>query len=183
MTPPCPPINWSPNSGQFVDEVSSGPLDAIFISYHYIISALSQVALCFLGQLGAVMYLHLRPWWTPVDPANPEQEITVNFDTTTIFVISAFQYISIATVFSSGPPFRAPLYKNQLYSLALLLLSATTILLVLNPIPVLSNFFSLLLPFPAEPDALPFQWMLLIFIMVTCQIQLLTHHCPTIVIL
>ena len=133
---------------------------------------MSQVALCFLGQLGAIMYLHLRPWWTPVDPANPEQEITVNFDTTTVFVVSAFQYISIATVFSSGPPFRAPLYKNRLYSLALLLLSVSTVLLVLNIIPAFSNFFALLLPFPGEPGVLPFQWMLLMFIGVSCQL----HH-------
>ena len=131
----------------------------------------SQVALCFIGQLGSIIYLHLRPWWTPVDPVNPEQEITVNYDTTTVFVISAFQYISIATVFSSGPPFRAPLYKNRLYSLALLLLSVTTILLVLNPIPAFSSFFSLLLPFPVEPGVLPFQWMLLVFIVVSCQLH------------
>ena len=116
------------------------------------------------------MYLHLRPWWSPVDPANPEQEITVNFDTTTVFVVSAFQYISIATVFSSGPPFRAPLYKNRLYSLALLLLSVSTVLLVLNIIPAFSNFFALLLPFPGEPGQLPFQWMLLIFIGVGWQL-------------
>ena len=113
------------------------------------------------------MYLHLRPWWTPVDPANPEQEITVNFDTTTVFVVSAFQYISIATVFSSGPPFRAPLYKNRLYSLALLLLSATTVILLLNIIPALSTFFSLLVPFPTEKNILPFKWMLLMFIIVS----------------
>ena len=113
------------------------------------------------------MYLHLRPWWTPVDPANPEQEITVNFDTTTVFVVSAFQYISIATVFSNGPPFRAPLYKNRLYSLALLLLSATTVILLLNIIPALSTFFSLLVPFPTEKNILPFKWMLLMFIIVS----------------
>ena len=113
------------------------------------------------------MYLHLRPWWTPVDPANPEQEITVNFDTTTVFVVSAFQYISIATVFSNGPPFRAPLYKNRLYSLALLMLSSTTVILLLNIIPALSTFFSLLVPFPNEQNILPFKWMLLMFIIVS----------------
>ena len=118
------------------------------------------------------MYLHLRPWWTPVDPANPEQEITVNFDTTTVFVVSAFQYISIATVFSNGPPFRAPLYKNRLYSLALLLLSATTVILLLNIIPALSTFFSLLVPFPTEKNILPFKWMLLMFIIVSVALSM-----------
>ena len=122
------------------------------------------------------MYLHLRPWWTPVDPANPEQEITVNFDTTTVFAISAFQYISIATVFSSGPPFRAPLYKNRLYSLALLLLSVSTVLLLLNIIPAFSTFFSLLLPFPSEPGVLPFQWMLLVFIVVSCELHITSYR-------
>merc|ERR1719270_1449435 len=29
-------------------------------------SILAQVVLCFLGQFGSMMYLHLRPWWTPV---------------------------------------------------------------------------------------------------------------------
>ena len=119
-----------------------------------------------------MMYLHLRPWWTPVDPANPEQEITVNFDTTTVFVVSAFQYISIATVFSNGPPFRAPLYKNRLYSLALLLLSATTVILLLNIIPALSTFFSLLVPFPTEKNILPFKWMLLMFIIVSVALSM-----------
>ena len=100
----------------------------------------------------------------------------MNYDTTTVFVVSAFQYISIATVFSSGPPFRAPLYMNRLYSLALLLLSVTTILLVLDPIPAFSSFFSLLLPFPGEPGVLPFQWMILVFIVVTCQLLRTTSY-------
>merc|ERR1719158_863803 len=79
-----------------LDKLSSQRPPGSLVTGPTLASILAQVALCFLGQLGSIMYLHLRPWWSPVDPINPEQEITVNYDTTTVFVVSAFQYISIA---------------------------------------------------------------------------------------
>ena len=41
------PFNWSPNSGQFVDEVSRGPLDAILILEDIPVCVLAEFLLVF----------------------------------------------------------------------------------------------------------------------------------------
>ena len=42
-----------------------------------------------------------------------------SWETTTVFVISSFQYIAVAFCFSQGPPFRKAIYTNGEYCLYL----------------------------------------------------------------
>ena len=57
--------------------------------------------------------------------------------------MSTYQYLSLATVFSRGPPYRQPLYTNYLYLVSLLILSLFSALLAIYPLPALANFFEL----------------------------------------
>merc|ERR1711911_291075 len=123
------------------------------------------------GQLTAVEYLRAQSWsnqtspsswdndtdnngffsWdngTDIDTEDMVGENVVNFLTTVVFTVSCYQYLSVATVFSKGAPYRKPFYTNRLYTLALCSLGAFTALLYLNfpPLSFLTDFFQLLVP-------------------------------------
>ena len=115
------------------------------------------------GQLTAVEYLQAQPWsnqssWdqnvseifsehTEADTGESEENV-VNFLTTVVFTVSSYQYLSVAAVFSRGPPYRKPFYTNILFFLAITSLGAFTTLLYLNfePLHFLTEFFQLSVP-------------------------------------
>ena len=70
----------------------------------------------------------------------------MDYDTTVIFTVSCFQYLSLATVFSKGRPYRKPFYSNILFFISLLALGSFTVLIYLNPVPRLGEFFGLKIP-------------------------------------
>lgn len=112
-------------------------------------SIILQIFASLAGQLGALFYLKSQTWYTPVQPADEEDEIVVDATTTTIFIVSSYQYLALATVFSSGPPYRKPFYTNLLYFAALVGLCALTAVLLflsgssLQPFPWIQDFFEL----------------------------------------
>ena len=65
-----------------------------------------------------------------------------------MFTVSCYQYLSVATVFSKGAPYRKPFYTNIFYTLALSSLGAFTALLYLNfsHLSFLTDFFQLSVP-------------------------------------
>lgn len=116
------------------------------VSGQTLMSVAVQILACLAGQLGAIFFLQSRSWYIPVEPHNPEDEIITNFDTTVIFIISSYQYLSLATAFSEGAPYRKPFYTNFLFLAALICLSSFTAILILNPLPALGAFFQLMIP-------------------------------------
>ena len=46
------------------------------------------------------------------DETNPDKHNIENYENTTVFFISSFQYLIVAIAFSKGKPFRQPCYKN-----------------------------------------------------------------------
>jgi len=122
-------------------------------------SIFSQIMLSMGVQVGAYFYLTTMGWYVKVHPKNPNEEIVTCFETTTIFAISSFQYLMLATVFSQGPPYRRPFFTNIPFAVALVTLTAFTIWVTVYPPTILTSFLQL-------KDGMPlsFRLTLLLFV-------------------
>lgn len=49
---------------------------------------------------------------TELNDTEEDEHNIQNFENTSIFYVSCFQYLIVAIVFSKGKPFRQPSYKN-----------------------------------------------------------------------
>ncbi|XP_068612938.1 polyamine-transporting ATPase 13A3-like [Brachionichthys hirsutus] len=99
-------------------------------------SVLTQILICFGFQIITFFLVQQQPWytvWTPLtDVCNKSSHnLSVhnqtdlddhnirNFENTSLFFVSCFQYLIVAIVFSKGKPFRQPTYKNWPFVLSL----------------------------------------------------------------
>lgn len=55
---------------------------------------------------------------------DPDQLDTVSYENSALFLISSFQYITVAVVFCVGPPYRKPIHSNVLLLITLIVLAA-----------------------------------------------------------
>ena len=51
--------------------------------------------------------------FTPLVPDKKGIVNALNYEATTMFLISSFQYIVVSFLFSRGPPYRKPIYTNS----------------------------------------------------------------------
>uniref|UniRef100_A0A3Q3IU56 Polyamine-transporting ATPase 13A3 n=1 Tax=Monopterus albus TaxID=43700 RepID=A0A3Q3IU56_MONAL len=99
------------------------------ISGPLLCSVLTQILICMLFQVLAFLLVQQQSWyeiWTPqsnacnVSALSSGLNVTAprdpknirNYENTTVFYVSCFQYLAVAVVFSKGKPFRQPSYKN-----------------------------------------------------------------------
>uniref|UniRef100_A0A8C5UJ57 Polyamine-transporting ATPase 13A3 n=1 Tax=Malurus cyaneus samueli TaxID=2593467 RepID=A0A8C5UJ57_9PASS len=103
------------------------------ISGPLLCSVLSQIIICLAFQTLGFFWVKQQSWyepWTPdsdacnaLDTKNTssahhgnetihDEHYIKNYENTTLFFISSFQYLIVAIVFSKGKPFRQPCYKN-----------------------------------------------------------------------
>uniref|UniRef100_I3JWX3 Polyamine-transporting ATPase 13A3 n=1 Tax=Oreochromis niloticus TaxID=8128 RepID=I3JWX3_ORENI len=101
------------------------------ISGQLLCSVLTQILTCLVFQVLAFLLVRQQSWyetWTPqsdacnvsrsifslrVNVTDPQNHKNIrNYENTSLFYISAFQYLAVAIVFSKGKPFRQPSYKN-----------------------------------------------------------------------
>ncbi|XP_070560525.1 polyamine-transporting ATPase 13A3-like isoform X2 [Ptychodera flava] len=108
-----------------------------------IFSMVVMILLQLIFQVSGYFVLTTRPWFTPVVPVKGEMNILC-YESTVVFYVSAFQYISVAFLFSKGPPFRKPIYTNVPYTLGLIILTGITVYLVLYPAAKLREWFLLM---------------------------------------
>uniref|UniRef100_A0A669E9Y5 Polyamine-transporting ATPase 13A3 n=1 Tax=Oreochromis niloticus TaxID=8128 RepID=A0A669E9Y5_ORENI len=97
------------------------------ISGQLLCSVLTQILTCLVFQVLAFLLVRQQSWyetWTAcnvsrsifslrVNVTDPQNHKNIrNYENTSLFYISAFQYLAVAIVFSKGKPFRQPSYKN-----------------------------------------------------------------------
>uniref|UniRef100_A0A4W6FKM1 Polyamine-transporting ATPase 13A3 n=1 Tax=Lates calcarifer TaxID=8187 RepID=A0A4W6FKM1_LATCA len=110
------------------------------ISGPLLCSVLTQILTCLVFQVLAFLLVRQQSWyeiWTPQSDAcnvsssslshsqnttSPHDHKNIrNYENTTLFYVSSFQYLAVAIVFSKGKPFRQPIYKNcKTYSVLLI---------------------------------------------------------------
>lgn len=117
---------------------------ASLISISNFVSVFLQLGLAVGVQIGAMSMLESQSWFIPLNPPSPEVLITLCWETTTIFSVSAFQYLILALVLSKGAPFRSPFYKNRAFVAVWLFLTGVTLLLATTPPIWLASFFYLM---------------------------------------
>ncbi|XP_056148990.1 LOW QUALITY PROTEIN: polyamine-transporting ATPase 13A3-like [Lampris incognitus] len=132
------------------------------ISGPLLFSVLTQILTCMTFQVLAFLLVQQQSWyeiWTPqsdacnVSSASLAYSINVtsphdhknirNYENTTLFYVSAFQYLIVAIVFSKGKPFRQPSYKNWPFMLSCMGLYTFLFLIMLYPIPAIDNFLEI----------------------------------------
>uniref|UniRef100_A0AAX7TBZ9 Polyamine-transporting ATPase 13A3 n=1 Tax=Astatotilapia calliptera TaxID=8154 RepID=A0AAX7TBZ9_ASTCA len=129
------------------------------ISGQLLCSVLTQILTCLVFQVLAFLLVRQQSWyetWTPesdacnvsrsifslgVNVTDPQNHKNIrNYENTSLFYISTFQYIAVAIVFSKGKPFRQPSYKNWLFMLTCIGLYTFLLLIMLHPFPAVDNF-------------------------------------------
>ncbi|XP_038075285.1 probable cation-transporting ATPase 13A3 isoform X2 [Patiria miniata] len=106
-------------------------------------SVFGHILLQILVQVVAYVMLTAQPWFTPLVPKEDSIVNYFNFEATTMFLISSFQYIVVSFLFSKGPPYRKPIYTNILFTIDLIVLLLFTTFLLMVYVPEIYGFFNL----------------------------------------
>ncbi|XP_057696418.1 polyamine-transporting ATPase 13A3 isoform X3 [Corythoichthys intestinalis] len=170
-------------------ELVAQPPPSGLISAPLLFSVLSQILICFGFQILAFIWVQHQPWytvWTPLSDAcnmsshrnmsglndtEMDDRNIQNYQNTSLFYVSCFQYLIVAIVFSKGKPFRQPSYKNWPFV-------TTAVILYIF---LLTNMF-----YPAEPIdeflqivCIPLDWRLkLLLIIVVNAVVSVVVECP-----
>uniref|UniRef100_A0A8D3C513 Polyamine-transporting ATPase 13A3 n=1 Tax=Scophthalmus maximus TaxID=52904 RepID=A0A8D3C513_SCOMX len=126
------------------------------ISGPLLCSVLTQILTCLFFQVLAFLLVRQQRWyeiWTPQSDSglSHSQNVTSthdhknikNYENTTLFYISSFQYLAVAIVFSKGKPFRQPSYKNWPFMLSCIGLYTFLLLIMLHPVPAIDRFLEI----------------------------------------
>ncbi|XP_056277593.1 polyamine-transporting ATPase 13A3-like isoform X2 [Pseudoliparis swirei] len=132
------------------------------ISGRLLCSVLTQILTCLVFQVLAFLLVRQQSWyetWTPQSDAcnvsssglshsrnvtSPHDHKNIkNYENTTLFYVSSFQYLAVAIIFSKGKPFRQPSYKNWPFMLSCISLYTFVLLIMLYPVPAIDNFLEI----------------------------------------
>uniref|UniRef100_A0A8B9KNN0 ATPase 13A3 n=1 Tax=Astyanax mexicanus TaxID=7994 RepID=A0A8B9KNN0_ASTMX len=142
------------------------------ISGPLLFSVMTQILICLGFQTLAFLMVRHEPWyetWTPESDAcntsihlnisenmtemeEPDEHNIMNYENTTLFYVSSFQYLIVAIVFSKGKPFRQPSYKNWPFMLSVLSLYMFLFVIMLFPVPEIDEFLEIV--------CVPMKWRL-----------------------
>ncbi|XP_043989032.1 polyamine-transporting ATPase 13A3-like isoform X3 [Gambusia affinis] len=135
------------------------------ISGPLLCSVLTQILTCLAFQVLAFYLVQQQSWyerWTPQSDAcnvsrpssfsdrrngtaSHDHKNIRNYENTSLFYVSSFQYLAVAIVFSKGKPFRQPSYKNWPFMLSCVGLYSFLLFIMLYPISAIDNFLEILI--------------------------------------
>ncbi|XP_008405076.1 probable cation-transporting ATPase 13A3 isoform X3 [Poecilia reticulata] len=138
------------------------------ISGPLLFSVLTQILICLGFQTITFLWVQKQPWferWTPAtNVCNHSDHLNVsglnqtdnhniqNFENTSLFYVSCFQYLIVAIVFSKGKPFRQPSYKNWPFVLSAVSLYFFLLFIMFYPVKGIDDYLEIV--------CVPFEWKL-----------------------
>lgn len=69
-----------------------------------------------------------------------EDDYARTYETATLFYLCSFMYLAVGVAFSRGRPFRTPFYKNKLFVIGILILTASTLAMTFIPSQEMAAF-------------------------------------------
>ncbi|EPQ57568.1 Ca-transporting ATPase [Gloeophyllum trabeum ATCC 11539] len=129
---------------------------ASLVSKKVLASIIGQIVITSAVQFWAFFWVRSQDWYTPPRQSGPKSGDdnhlqASNYENSALFLVSCFQYILVAAVFSIGPPYRKPMWTNGWLMSAVIGLSLFNILVLLRPPRFLSAILELMtLPFSAR---------------------------------
>jgi cation-transporting P-type ATPase 13A2 len=122
--------------------LSMEPPSVHLVSLNTVLSLLLQVVLVIIFQSIAYFYIAKQVWFLPYE-SEGEDDMSACFENTGVFLLSSFQYIIIAVVFSKGAPYRQSILHNPAFLVNIVILVSFTIYLSLRPAMWLLKLFDL----------------------------------------
>ncbi|KAG9102700.1 hypothetical protein FRC06_001408 [Ceratobasidium sp. 370] len=123
---------------------------ASLVSKKVLSSIIGQVVITSGFQFWAFFWIRGQSWYTPPVPGSPDGELeTYNYENTALFLISSYQYILVAAVFSIGPPYRKPMWTNALLMASIVALTLFSTLVLFAP-PQPLRFLLDIMPIPSS---------------------------------
>ncbi|EKC97467.1 cation transporting ATPase [Trichosporon asahii var. asahii CBS 8904] len=137
---------------------------ASLVSKKVLTSIIGQTIINASIQGAVFLWVRQQPWYT-MPPTDRNKLETFNYENTSLFLISCFQYILVAGVFSVGPPYRQPMYTNPSLMICLVGLLSFSTYILLEP----SKAIAKLLDIIALPSSFKLQLLgIAIFNIVVC---------------
>ncbi|KAF9147252.1 hypothetical protein BG015_011143 [Linnemannia schmuckeri] len=129
---------------------------ANLVSKKVLTSLIGQILIQSLFQGCLFVIVRHQPWYTPPDYDPAEKNIDC-IENTVLFLLSCFQYLLVAIVFSVGPPYRKPMSSNRPFVLITVTLVLTSAIMVLFPTAWITDLMQLV--------HIPFSFRVLIVVM------------------
>lgn len=146
------------------------------ISWPLLFSVLTQILICLGFQILTFLWVKQQPWytsWTPQsDACNQSSHLNSsdindtevddhniqNYENTSLFYVSSFQYLTVAIVFSKGKPFRQPSYKNWPFVLSTLSLYVFLLFILFHPVESIDEVLEIV--------CVPVEWRLRVLLII-----------------
>lgn len=90
---------------------------ASLVSKKVLASIIGQIVITSAVQFWAFFWVRGTDWYTPpkihIKTTSEDNHLQAkNYENSVLFLVSCFQYILVAAVFSIGPPYRKPMWTN-----------------------------------------------------------------------
>jgi cation-transporting P-type ATPase 13A2 len=84
---------------------------ASLVSKKVLTSLIGQVVIQFTFQVCVFFWVRRQSWYS-AGSGDIDNQVYQSFENTVIFLVSSFQYIIVAVVFTNGPPYQESIWQN-----------------------------------------------------------------------